>query len=105
MGGAVDGKIAIAVALVVTDFLSDARGKDLGATAGQRIKSGLAQLDEDRSSVIRYEVGEIRDLDGREALEVYVWSNALQSAQQILVVVERQLGMKPFTIWISVSGS
>ena len=95
MRGAVNRQVAIAVALVVTDLPADARREDLGAAAGQRIEAGLAQLDEHLLVGHAVEIGEVRDLDRREALQMDVGPDRLQAAQQILVVVERQLGMQP----------
>ena len=70
-------------------------GKDLRAAARQRVQARFAKLDEHLLVGHPVEIGEECDLDGGEALQVNVGPDRLQPAQQILVVVERQLGMEP----------
>ena len=95
MRGAMDGEIAIAVALVVADLPAHARARR------SRRRRPAASRGRPRASSIEHplvaqpvEIGKERDLDGGEALQVNVGTNRLQAAQQILVVVERQLGMQ-----------
>ena len=88
---AMDRRVAIAVALVVADLAAHALGENLGAAARQRIETGLAELDQHLLVGHAVEIGEERDLDRREALQMHVRPDRLEPAQQILVVVERQL--------------
>ena len=75
-------------------LLPDALGEDLGAAAGQRIEAGRHQLAQHLLVGHAVEVGEERDLDGGEAFQVNVRADALEAAQQLGVVVERQIGMQ-----------
>ena len=84
--GAVHRQVAITVALVVGDLPADARGEDLGAAAGQRIEPRRAQLLEHLAIGLAVVIGEERDLDGGEALQVDAGTDALQPAQQVRVV-------------------
>ena len=94
MSGAMNGEVAIAVAFVVADLAANTFGKNLGATSRQRVEAGLAQLDEHSLVAHPVEIGKERDFDRREALEVHVRADRLQATQELLVIVERQLGME-----------
>jgi hypothetical protein len=63
MRRAMDGEIAIPVALVVADLAPHACGKNLCAATRQRVESGLAELDQDLLVAQAVEVGEERDFD------------------------------------------
>ena len=91
MRGAVDLEVAIAAALVVRDLPAHALGEDLGAAARQRIEAGVHQLAQHLLVGLAVEIGEERDLDGGEALQVNVRPDPLEAAQQLRVVVERQI--------------
>ena len=77
------------------DLLAHARREDLGAAAGQRIEAGLDQPLEHLAIRHLVDVGEERDLDGGEALQVNPGPDLLQPAQHVGVVLERQIGMQP----------
>ena len=83
-------EVAVAVALVVGDLAAHPRREDLGAAAGQRVEAGLAQLLQHLLVGLAVVVGEEGDLDRGEALQVDAGPHALQAAQQIGVVAERQ---------------
>ena len=87
-------QVAIGAALVVRDLPADALGEDLGAAARQRIEPGGHQLAQHLLVGHAVEIGEERDLDGGEAFQVDVGPDALEAAQQLRVVVERQIGMQ-----------
>ena len=70
MRDAMDREIAIGVALVVADLLAHALGEDLGAAAGQRIEPGVLQLAQHLLVGHPVEIGEERDLDRGEALQM-----------------------------------
>ena len=70
--GAMNLQVAIGAALVVADLAPHALGEDLRAAAGQRIEAGIHQLAEHLLVGPAVEVGEERDLDGGEALQVNV---------------------------------
>ena len=93
--GAVNRQVAVAAALVVRDLPADALGEDLRAAAGQRIEPRLHQLAQHLLVGLAVEIGEEGDLDGGEAFQVDVGADALEAAQQLGVVVERQVGMQP----------
>ena len=83
-------EIARTVALVVADLLAHARREDLGAAAGQRIEARGLQLLQHLRVGLAVVIGEERDLDRGEALQVNAGPDLLQAAQQIGVVAERQ---------------
>ena len=78
---AMDREVAIGAALVVADLPAHALGEDLGAAAGQRIEPGLLQLAQHLLVGHAVEVGEERDLDGGEALQVDRRADPLEAAQ------------------------
>ena len=88
---AVDGEVAVGVRLVVRDLLAHARREDLGSAAGQRVEPGLHQPLEHLAVGHPVDVGEERDLDGGEALQVNPGPDLLQPAQHVGVVLERQV--------------
>ena len=90
----VNREVAIGVRLVVGDLAPDALGENLGAPAGQRVEPGRHQLAQ--HLLVRHvvEVGEERDLDRRETLQVNAGPDRFQAAEQIEVVAERQVGMQ-----------
>ena len=63
-------EIAIGAALVVADLLAHALGEDLRAAARQRIEARVHQLAQHLLVGHAVEIGEERDLDGGEALQV-----------------------------------
>ncbi len=91
---AVDVEVAIGAALVVADLLPHPLGEDLRAAAGQRIEARVLELDEHLLVGHAVEIREERDLDGGEALEMNARTDPLEAAQQLQVVVERQIGMQ-----------
>ena len=98
-------EIAIGVALVVRDLPAHALGEDLRAAAGQRVEPGRHQLAQHLLVGHAVEIGEERDLDRREALQVDVRADALEAAQQLRVVARTaDPGCRPLTTWTSVSG-
>ena len=94
MRRAVDVEIALGAALVVRDLPAHALGEDLRAAAGQRVEAGRHQLAQHLLVGHAVQIGEERDLDGGEALQVDVGTDPLEAAQQLRVVVERQIGMQ-----------
>ena len=88
---AVDGQPAVGVALVRADLPPHAGREDLGAAARQRIEARRHQLAQHLLVGHPVEIGEERDLDRREALQVDGGLDLLQPAQQRRVVVERQV--------------
>ena len=72
MRGAVDVEVAVGAALVVRDLPAHALGENLGAAARQRIEPGRHQLAQHLLVGHAVEIGEERDLDGGEALQVDV---------------------------------
>ena len=94
MRDAVDLEIAIGTALVVTDLLAHPLGEHLGAAARQRIESGLLERDEHLLVGHAVEIREERDLDRREALQMDPGPDPLEAAQQLQIVVERQIRMQ-----------
>ena len=87
-------EVAVGAALVVRDLPAHALGEDLRAAARQRIEPGRHQLAQHLLVGHAVEIGEERDLDGGEALQVDVGTDPLEPAQQLRVVVERQIGMQ-----------
>ena len=71
------------VGLVVADLPAHALGEHLGAAARQRIEPGRAQLDQHLLVALAERVGEERDLDRREPLEVDVRLDALEAREQL----------------------
>ena len=94
MRDAMDVEIALGAALVVRDLLAHALGEDLGAAARQRIETGRHQLAQHLLVGHAVQIGEERDLDRREALQMDAGTDPLEAAQQLRVVVERQIGMQ-----------
>ena len=86
-----DREVAIGAALVVADLLAHALGEDLGAAARQRIEAGLLQLAQHLLVGPAVEIGEERDLDRGEALQMDLGTDPLEAAQQLRVVRERQI--------------
>ena len=84
-------EVAIGVALVVADLPAHALGKDLGAAARQRIEAGVHQLAQHLLVGHAVQVGEERDLDRGEALQMNAGTDPLEAAQQVRVVAERQV--------------
>ena len=80
-----------AVALVVADLLPHAIRKYLCPAARQRIEAGLHQLAEHLLVAHAVQVGEERDLDRSEALQVNTGPYALEATQQVRVIAERQI--------------
>ena len=68
--GPVDLEVPLGAALVVGDLPAHALGEDLGAAARQRIEPGRHQLAQHLLVGHPVEVGEERDLDRREALQM-----------------------------------
>ena len=91
---AVDGEVAIGIALVVADLPAHALGEDLGAAAGQRVEARGHQLAQHGLVGHAVQVGEEGDLDGREGLEMNVRPDALEAREQVRVVAEGQIGMQ-----------
>ena len=91
MRDAMNVEIPIGAALVVADLLAHALGEDLGAAARQRIEAGLDQLAQHLLVGHAVQVGEERDLHGGEALQMNAGPDALEAAQQLRVVAERQI--------------
>jgi hypothetical protein len=87
----VNVQVAIGSALVVTDLLADALGEDLGAATRQRIETGRHELAQDLLVGLAIEIGEERDLDGGKALQMDGRTYPFEPAQEVRVVVERQL--------------
>ena len=94
MRRAMDGEVAIGPALVVRDLAPHPLGKDLGAAARQRVEAGGHQLAQDLLVAHRVEIGEERNFNRGEALEVNVRTNPFEAAEQLGVVVKRQIGMQ-----------
>ena len=92
--GAVNLEVAIAAALVVRDLPAHALGENLRAAARQRVEPGGHQLAQDLLVGHPVQVGEERDLDGGEALQMNPGTDPFEAAQQLRVVVERQIGMQ-----------
>jgi hypothetical protein len=89
---AVSVEISVGSALVVADLLPNPLGEDFGAAARQRVEPCGHELAQDLLIAHAVEVGEKRDLDGREAFEMNPRTDAFETPQQIEVVVERQSG-------------
>ena len=75
----------------MADLLAHALGEDLGAAAGQRIEARLHQLAQHLLVGHAVEIGEERDLDRGEALQMNAGPDPLEAAQQVRVVAERQV--------------
>ena len=88
---AVNLEIAIGAALVVADLPPHALRENLGAAARQRVEPGVHQLAQHLLVGPAVEIGEERDLDGGEALQMDVRTDPLEAAQHVQVVVERQI--------------
>ena len=95
VGDAVDVQVAVGPALVVADFPADALGENLGAAAGQRVEPGRHQLAQHLLVRLAVEIGEEGNLHRGETLQMDIGPDALEAAQQLRVVVERQIGMQP----------
>ena len=80
--------------LSCADLPAHALGEDLGAAARQRIEARVHQLAQHLLVGLAVEIREERDLDGGEALQVDVGTDPLEAAQQLRVVVERQVGVQ-----------
>src|SRR5207253_10835466 len=63
--------------------------------ARQRVATGLHQLAHHLLVALAVEIREERNLDGGETLQLDVRANLFESAQQLRVVVPRQIGMQP----------
>ena len=72
-------EIARAVALVVTDLLAHALGEDLGAAAGQRIEARGLQFLQHLRVGLAVVIGEERDLNRGETLQVNAGPHLLQA--------------------------
>ena len=94
MGDAVNREPPVGVSLVVTDFAAHALGEYFRSPAGQRRKAGVHQLAQHLLVGLPVQVGEERDLDCREALQMDLGPDSFEAAQQLQVILERQVGMK-----------
>ena len=94
VGQAVDRQVAVGVRLVVADLAPHALREHLGAAAGQRVQAGVHEIAEHLLVGHAVELGEERDLDRREALQVDVRPDPLEAAQQLQVVVPWQAGVQ-----------
>ena len=88
---AVDREPSIRVRLVVADFPAHALGEDLRAAPRQRIETGGHQLAQHLLVGHAVQVREERDLDGGKTLQVNRRPDALQAAEHLRVVLERQI--------------
>jgi hypothetical protein len=77
--------------LSCADLAADALGEDLGPAARQRVEPRRLQLAQHLLVGHAVEIGEERDLDRREALQVDARADPLQPAQHVGVVRERQV--------------
>ena len=91
---AVNRQPPVRVRLVVADLLPHALGEHLRAAAGQRRKARVHQLAQHLLVGHAVEIGEERDLDGGETLQVNLGADALEAAQHLQVVLERQVRMQ-----------
>ena len=87
----VNVQIALGPALVVRDLAPDAFREDLRTAAGQGIQTGVHQLAQDPLVGHAVEIREERDLHRGETFQVNVGPDAFEAAEQIGVVVERQI--------------
>ena len=90
----VNRQVAIGVALVVADLAADARGEDLRAATGQRVEPGVLQLAQHLLVAHAVEIGEERDLDRGEALQMNLRADPLEAAEHLRVIAERQIGVQ-----------
>ena len=81
-----NGEVAIGTALVVRNLFPHALGEDLRAAAGERIEPGLHELAQHLLVRLPVDIGEERDLNRRETLQVNAGADRLEAAQQIRVV-------------------
>ena len=78
----------------MADLPPDALGEHLCPAARQRIQSRLHQVAQDLLVGHAVEIGEKRNLDSREALQVDSGPDALEASQQLGVIAERQVRME-----------
>src|SRR5678815_1150156 len=84
-------EVAIAAALIVSDLPPYALREDLGAASRQRVEPRVHQLAQNLLVGLAIEIGEERNLHRGEALEMDVGADPLEAAQQLRVVVEREI--------------
>jgi hypothetical protein len=94
MRDAMNIEIAIGAALVVTDFAPHPLRKYLRATARQRIQAGLDKRPQHLLVAHAVQIRKKRNLHRGEALQVDARPDPFESAQQLRVVTERQLGVQ-----------
>ena len=94
MGGTVNREPPVGVSLVVTDFAAHALGEYFRSPAWQRREAGVHQLAQHLLVGLPVQVGEERDLDRSEALQMDLGPDSFEAAQQLQVILERQVGMK-----------
>ena len=90
----VNVQVALGPAFVVRDLAPDAFREDLRTAAGQGIQTGVHQLSQDSLVGHAVEIREERDLHRGETFQVNVGPDAFEAAEQIRVVVERQIGVQ-----------
>ena len=95
MRRAMNLEVPIGSAFVVGDLAADTLGEDFRAAPRQRIEPGRPQLPQHLLVGPPVEIREERDLDGGETFQMDVGPDAFEAAQQLRVVVERQIRMQP----------
>ena len=81
----------IRVALVVADLPAHTLREYFGAAAGHRIQPGVHQRAQHLLVGATIQIGEERDFDRRETLEMHVRPDALEASQELDVILERQV--------------
>ena len=94
MRDAVNVEVSVGPALVVCDLAPHPFGEDLRPSAWKRVEPGGHELAEHLLVGLPIQVGEERDLDRREALQVDVRTDPFEAPKQLRVVVERQIGVQ-----------
>ena len=87
-------QVAVGAAFVVTNLLADALGEDLRPAAWQRVQPCRHQLAQHLLVRLTVEIGEERNLDSGETLQMDCRTNPFEPAQQLRVIAERQVGVQ-----------
>src|SRR5438034_11732936 len=91
---AVNVEISLGAAFVVRDLSASGLGQDFRAAARQRVEARGDQLLQNLLVGLAVKVREERNLDGREAFEMHVGTDPFEPAQELRVVVPRQVRME-----------
>ena len=81
-------------ALQAADALAHFFVQDLGAAAGDRVETGVAQAGDGRREVQPADLRDVLNLGRREAMQPHLGEAALDGAEQLLVPLDLQAGVQ-----------